>query len=87
MTQAEVEAELTNLRAQVSQLTSLEAARSKRWRPIIKASQFIAILFGIVTIVLAAISAWTHDSNIMPFAFPWLAAAIPLNLSSATLRE
>lgn len=86
MTQTEVEAELVSLREQVSQLRGREEDRQKRWRPLINASVFLVILFGVATIFAAAVSAWMHDSNIMLFAFPWLAAAIPLNLLTAALR-
>ena len=66
MTQAEVEAELGNLRVRLLQFEQAQESRKKAWRGLGFASFIIVLLYAVAGLASIAVEVWFHISGIPP---------------------
>lgn len=89
MTQAEMEAEITNLRTQLSRIEQEQRARTEHWLRLEKLSRATALAFTLVAIVLVIAGyifiGWSNP--ILPFALSLLLTGFALGLLAQTLRS
>jgi hypothetical protein len=89
VTQAEMEAEITNLRAQLSRIEQEQKTRTDHWLRLEKVSRGIAVAFGLAAIVLIIGGAIfiARSNPIFPFALSLILSSITLGLLAQTLRS
>jgi hypothetical protein len=86
MIQAEMEAELTSLRAQIAQFRAVDGERVRQLDRVAKMTTFTTMLFAIFSLIFIAVAAWTGRSAVMTWMFPVLFASIALNFLNLALR-
>jgi hypothetical protein len=85
MTQAELEAELTGLKAEVDQLRARDERRVAQSRSLVRATTLIGIFFAVVYLGFVVASAWTGRHGLALMASPILFASIALSFVSQAL--
>jgi len=89
VTQAEMEAEITKLRAQLSRIEQERTARAEHWLRIEKVTRVMAVAFSVTAIVLIIAGAifLGHSNPIFPFTLALILTSISLGLLAQALRS
>jgi hypothetical protein len=85
MTPSEVEAELTGLRAQLSQLQEQQDTRAKAWASLAVQYRYLAAVMLGMAAVVVLVQIWMRDSSAMPLVSLLVLQALPLLLLRAAL--
>jgi len=85
MTAPEIEAELAEVRAQLSQLQEQEDIRTRAWRALaVQYRNLAAVMLG-TAVVLLLVQLWMRDSSTMPMVSLLALQALPLLLLRTAL--
>jgi hypothetical protein len=89
VTQAEMEAEITNLRAQLSRIEQEQNTRREHWLRLEKVSRGMAVAFGLTAVILIIAGAifLARSNPIFPFALSLILTTLALGLLAQTLRD
>jgi hypothetical protein len=87
MTQAEIEAEVTSLRARLSQLEQEQDFRKKDWARLGLVSLCVALVFLATSVAFCAIDLWFHKSSPDPLALAFLMVIAPLAILTRALWD
>jgi hypothetical protein len=85
MTQAELEAELVSLKADVGELRARDERRIARSRSVIKATTFVSVLFTVVYVGFVVAAVWMRQHDLMLWASPIMFAGIALSFVNQSL--
>ena len=89
MTQAEMEAEITNLRTQLSRIVQEQTLRREHWSHLEKLGRGMAVAFALAAIVFVIAGAifFERSNPIFPFSLSLILTSLALGLLAQALRD
>ena len=89
MTQVEMEAEITNLRTQLSRIEQEQTLRKAHWSHLEKSSRGVAFAFALAAIVFVIVGAilFERSNPIFPFALSLILTSLALGQLAQALRD